>query len=76
MNKVVKVYCGKDEEKNQKAAAEIEQVAGVEIEIIDGSFLEGRVVLPYIEVENRNRYYGLDSITKFVKRRLAQPISA
>jgi len=70
MNRVVKVFYGKDEEKNRKAAQEVERFAGVELEEIDMAFLEGHVILPYIETENRNRYYGLESITKFVNRKI------
>jgi len=63
-------------------ATEVEQVTDlvasledVELEAVpEARLLEGRVQLPFIEVENGNRHFGISGITRYVwsRRNMAQ----
>jgi hypothetical protein len=51
----------------QKALARL----GVAVDVVSPTeFLEGRVLLPFIETLNGSRYYGLSSIERYVNRKL------
>lgn len=65
---------GPDENDNETAAALLEKLPDVHLKIMrDTAILAGYVELPYIQTEQRDRYYGMESITDFVDSILAIP---
>ena len=64
------LFCGPVEEDNIYAH-QVVSLISKSVEVIgDTARLAGKCVLPYIETDIGHRYYGLESIVKFVSRYL------
>lgn len=63
------VCFGPNEKDNQAAVMTVSQLSNVNIRTIDDTvILNDHVLLPFIQNENGNRFYGLDSINRFVEK--------
>ncbi len=55
-----------DEGRAKHAMALLGQIPGAQIEpCFVADFLEGKVAMPFVELEDGTRYYGLDSIREY-----------
>ena len=71
MSGEIMVCFGGNDDNNRAAIEAVKRLGNVNITMVGSTaILEGYVLLPYIEAEDEGRYYGLESINKFVEEKL------
>lgn len=67
--KKITVFCGPEASANQAALAAVQRLHDVQVETVgDTARLRPYLSLPFIQTSDDDRYYGLDSIQRFVDR--------
>ena len=71
MSKLIFIGLGRNIEDNKSAFDEVTKLGNVSVVSSgDTILLDEYINLPFIETENKQRYYGLDSIQKYVKTQI------
>jgi hypothetical protein len=69
MEQTIVLFSAPDPQDDARVIELLQELSHVDVQTrTETKLLEGRVILPFIETETGDRYFGIDSIERFVER--------